>query len=370
MQFAVIEYSSKTGRIWKHTPARPNYLSDPQREIDPTSFGCYVSALAGEHVPLIGMITGDINPVSSLTRFTRRVIKKLTGAWPQTYDISYLKKFDTIMLVHQLSDAHEIAAFAKRLRQLYPHIFILGVPTQPYGILKAHLENQPHERQTFIEYMNACDLFLTVVKDTQAWYESMARKPVVYLPQIYPAHYASQFFKPRSHKQKALFVAGVTERDNIAEGQRLTAALQRQFPEYIIRVTKIPGLKLDLSALAGARYEVVEFAQWREHLPFLAEQMLVINTDYLFTRGRVQVDCAAVGTPSLGANSDGQTDLFPALAGGPHLPIEKLEPLARKLLTDKVYYQQITDQARDKLQKYDYEESAVRLQLLVKQYRS
>src|SRR3989338_8201006 len=135
MRFAVIEYTSKTGNIWRHRPGQPNYLEDPVKVIDPTSFGCYVSALAGEHIPLTKLI--------GTHHLLKRAVKKITGSWPRNYPLDYLKKFDTLLVVHQISNAHEIAAFVKRLKRELPHLFILGVPTQPYGLLRPHLENNP-----------------------------------------------------------------------------------------------------------------------------------------------------------------------------------------------------------------------------------
>lgn len=357
MNFAVIEYSSKTGDIWRHRLGHPNYLEDPEKVIDPTSFGCYVSALEGEHIPL----TKLINAAS----LYKRAIKRLTGSWPQNYSLDYLKKFDCLMVVHQISNAHEVASFVKKLKRQLPHIFVLGVPTQPYGILKPHLDNNPKDKDSFIDYMNACDVFLTVVKDTKSWYESLTTTPVEYLPQIYPTHFATRFFQPYRHKEKTIFVAGITSRPNIIKGLTVAKALQKEFSDHTIHVTQIPGIDMNLSELADSNYQIMPFQQWRQHLPKLAKTALVINTDYTLTRGRVQVDCAAVGTPSLGANSDGQTDLFPELASTPETPVDSLVALGRRLLTDKAYYQRTTQTALNKLKKYDYPESAARLKTLV-----
>jgi hypothetical protein len=357
LRFAVIEYSSKSGDIWRHTPSRPNYLADPAREMDPTSFGCYVSALQGEHVPIKKLIqTG-----SPLAVLWRRIYKRLTGHWPRTYSLNYLEKFNVVMIVHQYSNGHEVTAFTKRLKRTYPHIFILGVPTQPYGLLKRYWQKDPTWLKDFQEFMNTCNIFLTIVEETKPWWEKLTNTPVVYLPQPYPVEYASQFFVPHVQKEKVLFVAGVTDRPNIKLGQRVAKALQQKFPEYIIHVTEVPGLTLDVSELAGARYEVIPFREWPEHLEYLGKTILVINTDFTFTRGRVQVDCAAVGTLSLGSNSDGQKDLFPELAATPETTLEKLVSQGRRLLQDVPLYNRITTEARLSLQKFTYKESAQRI---------
>jgi hypothetical protein len=357
--FAVVEYSSKSGDIWRHAPGHPNYLEDPAQVIDPTSFGCYVSALVGEHIPLTKLANRSI---------WRRVAKRLTGSWP-SYPLDYFSRFGLLMVVHQLSEASEIVHFLRRLKRAYPKLFIIGVPTQPFGLLRQHLSENQAAKRHFVDYMKYCNIFVTVVKATQPWYEALSKTPVAYLPQIYPVHFAVRFHQPRAKKDKAIFVAGVTERPGITQGFVAAKRLQQQFPNYIIRLTQIPGVPLDMRQLAGSRYEIVPFRPWREHLPWLAKQALTINTDYTLTRGRVQVDCAAVGTPSLGGNSDGQTDLFPKLASTPQTEVADLVAQGRRLLVDSRYYQQLVENAQARLAKYDYEESAARLLMLVKSYR-
>lgn len=381
MKFAVVEYNSKSGNIWRHTPERPNYVADPQKEIDPTSFGCYVSALAGEHIPLKGLIVGPVNNVSSFTRLYRKLVKRLTGSWP-AYDIQYLLQFDALLVVHQLSDAHEMVHVLRRLRQFqnpYPSSkgeglplrkgektrpFLIGVPTQPYGLLKPALDTDPVAKQDFVDFMNGCDVFISVVDSTTKYYADLTTTPVKYVPQPYPVDYAAKYARPRDKKEPTILVAGVTQRQNIKQGHIIARELQKKFPAYTIIVPKVAEYDYDFTELDGANYTVLPFAKWQEHLATLAKTMLVINTDYTQTRGRVQTDCAAVGTPSLGGNSDGTADLFPDLMSQPETSTDNLISLGTRLLTDNSYYDHITTYARQALQKYDYEQSATRLRAL------
>lgn len=366
MKFAVIEYSSKSGAVWKHTDEHPNYLADPQKEIDPTSFGCYVSALKGEHVPLTGLIVGPVEQVSNYAIVYRKVFKRLSGSWPKAYSIEYLKKFDTILMVHQLSDAHEMVSLTRRLKKAKPETFIAGVPTQPYRILRESVEKDQKAKHDLVDFINACDVFVVVVKNTVRWYKSMSKVPVVYVPQPYPTSFASQNFLPRQKKGKSILVAGVTQRNNIKQGQTVARELQKKFPEYLIYVPKVHDMDYDETNLKDARYELFPFEQWRDHLKTLAKTMLVINTDYTLTRGRVQTDCAAVGTPSIGGNSDGQRDLFPELVSSKDTSVAELVTLGTKLLTDDGYYNSVATYASEQLKKYDYEESATRMHMLVR----
>ena len=363
MKFAVIEYSSKTGRIWHHTASRPNYVCDPIKEIDPTSFGCYVSALQGEHIPLTHFIAGD--KVNLVAKTYRKIVKRLSGSWPMSYSVDYFAKFDALLVVYQLSDGHEMVAFLRTLRAKYPKIVILGVPTQPYGILQGAWTTHPEKLNEMQEFMNMCDVFLTIVESTLTIWQSLTSTPVAYLPQPYPVEYALEQWKPRSAKSNVIFVAGITDRNNIIKGQIVARNLQKKFPHYRIQMAQVPYMNLDTAALAGTTFDIVPFLPWREHIAFLAKTALVINTDYTFTRGRVQVDCAAVGTASIGANSDGQNDLFPKLPATDNTDIEQLVLQGTQLLNDSSYYDEVMRTAKQRLQKYNYEESKKRIEELV-----
>lgn len=366
MKFAVVEYISKSGKIWKHTPDKPNYLADPDKEIDPTSFGCYVSAFEGEHIPLKGLITGTALPVNPLVVVARRVLRKITGHWPKNYDFSYLTQFDVLMVVHQLSDSHELVTLLQRLQKKEARPYIIGVATQPYGILMDHVAKDSTAMENLKAHMDSCDVFIALTQSTVPSLQKLTDTPVVYVPQPYPVEYAAQF--ANSQKKSIIFVAGVTDRQNITLGFEVAAALQKKFPEYIIHFTQTPGYTQDSSALQNSRFEVQSFLPWQQQLEYLSSVKLVINTDYTATRGRVQVDCAAVGTPSIGADSDGQRDLFPDLYADENTTIEQLVAQGEKLLTDSVLYEKTVTIARQELQKYNYRESKKRLLELIQQH--
>lgn len=368
MKFAVIEYSSKTGTIWRHRDDHPNYLADPQHEMDPTSFGCYVSAMRGDHIPLRGLITGPINQVTPLTRYYRKIYKRIIGSWPR-YDISYLASYDAVMVVHQISDGHEVTAFVAQLKAKFPAICIIGVPTQPYGILERYWRTNPTWLKDFQAFMTQCDVFISIVASTVEAWRTFTKVPVEYLPQPYPAAYASQFFTPMSQKEKSIYVAGVPSRPSITRGFSVAQKLQQRFPGYIISFTETTADPIPAALLAGIRFAKKPFKEWREHLQHQRTVSLVINTDDTATRGRVQVDCAAVGTPSIGANSDGQKDLFPDLPATPSTTIDELVEQGTKLLQDQAYYTAVATHAQTRLAMYDYAPSRERLEVLINKYR-
>ena len=99
----------------------------------------------------------------------------------------------------------------------------------------------------------------------------------------------------------------------------------------------------------------------------LSRVALVVNTDYTQTRGRVQTDSAAVGTPSIGANSDGQDDLFPKLHAERETTIDQLVLQGKQLLSDTSYYNEVVGTAKERLTQYDYQQSKKRIEILTKE---
>lgn len=78
------------------------------------------------------------------------------------------------------------------------------------------------------------------------------------------------------------------------------------------------------------------------------------------------MDCAAVGTPSIGADSDAQLDLYPSFASTPKTKVEEITNTAISLLSNSDLYIKTTNFATNKLPFYNYPASATRVNELVK----
>ena len=269
------------------------------------------------------------------------------------------------MVVHDIAHGLEVTAFTKKLKETYPEIIVLGVPTQPYGILKRHWEKNKAWLDDFKEFMNNCDVFISIVESTVPIWKKLAKVKVRYLPQPYTVEYASRYFKKLGDKKDVIFVAGVTDRDNIKQGQAAARRVQEMMPNYLIQVTRTPDSTNDFNNLEGTRCEIIDFLPWQEQLEYLSRVKVVINTDYTRTRGRVQTDCAAVGTVSVGADSDGQRDLYPSLYAATPQATAVLANKTVELLRDGEKYTQVAKLAQNRLAEYDYEKSARRLTKLV-----
>lgn len=190
MRFACVEYTTKTGQIWRHTPERPNYLCDPEKEIDPTSFGCYTSALNGEHLPLTGLIYGSLERSPSKIRSVRQDLFRRAAGSFRPYDLAYLRRFDVLLVIYQISNDDELVRFTERLRRTLPHTLVVSCSSPPFGRLREHWKDHPETAERYRAFVGATHFNMNVCRATVPWYRAFTGTPSLYLPQPYPVEYA------------------------------------------------------------------------------------------------------------------------------------------------------------------------------------
>lgn len=362
MKFCCVEYTTKSRKVWVPSVEHPNYLADPINEIDPTSFGSYTTALRGEHVPLTGAILGHLEG-KTLQPFFQQLHWRMFKRWG-AYSLNYFRKFDTILAIYDWRRGPELTNFVERARREFPETVVIGVPTQPFGVLRETWRHEQH-LSPLVSFYDACHVVLSVVRATVPYQQAMTRTPVVYVPQPYPVEYTLQHWRPGTEKERIVFVAGEIARPDVLAGHLAARAIQEVHPELTIHVTKTPGSPLHTAFLAGAKHEIIPFRPWREHLPYLSQTLLTLNMDNWWTRGRVQVDCAAVGTPSVGGPSDGQQELFPDLLVRDVEDFSSMIELGLRLLGDNAFYERVAYKAKHRLQSYGFEKTAQRFTHLV-----
>lgn len=363
MKFACVEYTTKTRKVWVPSVDHPNYMANPLTEIDPTSFGSYTTAFQGQHVPLTGVILGSITG-NSLQGLSQKLHWKLFGEFGD-YSLSYFKDFETILAVYDWRRGHEMAKFVKRLRKTYPHIIVVGVPTQPFGEIREQWRNGINNLQALRSFYDSCHAVLSIVRATVPYQQSLTTTPVVYIPQPYPVEYAQQQWREGSEKQQIIFVAGDTARPDVLAGHLAAKEIQKRHVDYMIHVTETPQTTLNTQLLDNALYETIPFREWREYLQYISGVKIAINMDTWWTRGRVQADCAAVGTPVIGGPSDGQQELFPDLLVRDVEDFQSAINLGSKLLGDNEFYNKISLKAKHRLQSYDFSKTVDRFAKLV-----
>ncbi|MBI4436395.1 MAG: glycosyltransferase [Candidatus Omnitrophica bacterium] len=372
MKFACVELLTKSGGIWRPTPERPNYLCDQRREIDVNSFGCWASALEGEHIPLSWFVTGKKGRPArqKATLFERGVhkAKKILFKENLSYrNLEYVKQFDVVLVCHHESAHWEMLHFLKKAKAISPTTLFLAT----YGAYQLgrvrELWRNPRWYRSFMEFIETSDLFLIVNRAAQDYFQLVTHKPIVYFPPFYPYDYTRRFFRQREDKEKTIFVAGNTERVDILAGLLRARDFQRRHPEYLIKLTDWG--KMNLEPLRRCRYEILSRIPWQKYLEETSRALFILNTDIWWTNGRVPLDAAAVGTPCIGCNANGQKECFPDLVCADIEGTAKALELAERLLNDAPFYEATQKKALSQLEGYSYENSRKRFETLVTEIR-
>ncbi len=368
MHFACIEFSTKSGEIWRPTPEKPNFLCDPEKEIDPTSFGCWTSALNGEHIPYSFLQIGK-NARSFAFKIQRRLdrIKEKMSKRPVYHNLNYLKKFNLILLIVHTYSLPLFADLAQRIQKINPHAILLGSITSPLGLLRETWKKSG-EYRAFKNFADYCDLFINVNRVAQKYLEYITKTPVIYFPQFYPYEFARQSFQPRERREKTIFVAGETSRTDNLAGQLVAIALLKKHPDFQIKIVDIPGTNLAPLKIARVPFQAIPFQNWQKHLKRLASYYLVINLDQIWTLGRLQADCAAVGTPSIGINANNQMEMFPDLTIKDIEGIGDAVSLGERLIGESDFYHSVQEKANKVISQNDYDQSRQRLFDLLNHY--
>ena len=372
MKFACVEAYTKSGEIWRPTASRPNYLCDQKREIDVTSFGCWTSALGGEHIPLSWFVTGRKGrPAHQSPSFFERAVHKtkktLYGENFPYRNLEYVRKFDVAVVCHHLDDHWEMLHFLRHAKAVSPKTLFLGTHgSYNLGRVRERWRN-PAWYRSFVDFVNAADLFFIVNRAGVDYLQRASKQPIIYFPPFYPTEYTQRFYRSLEAKEKVIYIAGNTRRLDVMASLLIARELQERHPEFVIRLTDWG--EMNLEPLKGSRYEMIPRTPWQEYLEMTSTVWLILNTDVWWTNGRVALDAAAVGTPCIGCNANGQMECFSDLVCADIEGIGRASELAERLLRDPQFYGEIQEKARRRLESYSYENSRRRFETLVSDLR-
>ena len=372
MKFACVELYTKSGEIWRPTPERPNYLCDQRREIDVNSFGCWTSALSGEHIPLSWFVTGKKGrpahqPATFFERARHKAKKVIFGERFPYRNLDYIKKFDVVLVCHHENSHWEMLHFLIKAKKVSPSTLFLAT----YGVYQfgrvMELWRNPRWYRSFVDFIEASDFFLTVNRAAEDLLRLSTNKPLAYFPPFYPYEYTRRFYRRRDQKEKTIYVAGNTKRSGVLVGLFLAKALQKKYPEHKIKLTDWGGINLE--PLKGCDYELLPRTSWQSYLEETSRALVILNTDTGWTNGRVPLDAAAVGTPCIGCNANGQLECFPDLACADIEGIGEAIALGERLIKDPSFYQAVQQKALERLESFSYENSRKRFETLISMVR-
>ena len=175
IQFACIEFNTKSGSIWCPTPERPNYLCDPKKEIDIGSFGSWTSALNGEHIPLHWFIDGKPRRgVSEVPSFHRTLVYRAWKRFKREFwkdkpeklqfnNLNYLEKFNVVLVCFHLLYHSEMTQFLLKAKEKHPDKIFLT--THPFNLGRVReYWRDPYWYKNFVTFVNHGDIVIIVNK--------------------------------------------------------------------------------------------------------------------------------------------------------------------------------------------------------------
>ncbi len=377
MKFACVELYTKSGRIWDGARQQPNYLCDPS-EIDNASFGCWTSALKGEHVPLLWFkfrkpmrrfYHGQMAPRMSKFNYAGySIISRLfNNAFEDFNNLDYLSKFDVVLVVVHDYSIRAMAKFVTAAKKLQKKPIILGAFGVTLNFMREALK-EPENFKHFKIFIDNCDVFVNYYHEAISDYLKLfTSTPVVNFPQFYPFEFAKSFFTPIDGKEQVIFISGHSQRTDHVASMLVARKVQELHPEFTIELVGRP--KQSLEPLQGANFRVAPFQRrWADYMEKTKKNYLVLDLDNTWTLGRVVRDAAAVGSPCIGLNSGSQASLFPDLVCRDIIDTDKAIELGAKLIEDKSFYRGVQRKAFEKLEECSFENSVKRLHNMLKEY--
>ncbi len=375
MKFACVELYTKSGKIWDGAGGKPNYLCNPKNEIDNSSFGCWTSAMQGEHVPLswfkLRKIPSKIYHSQLAPRMSRfnyagySLFSRMANkAFEDFHNLEYLSKFDVVLVdIHEYS-IQAMAKFIVSAKKMQKRPIFLGVFGVTFNIIREALKD-PETFSYFKTFIDNCDVFLNWGNEAISEYlKFYTDTPVVNFPMFYPYEFTKRFFRPYQEKEKIIFISGHTQRTDHVLSLLIAKKIQAKYPDFFIETIGRPGQNLE--TLKGARYGVVPFLNWTNYLDHTGKTYMIIDMDNTWTSGRTVNDAAAVGTPCIGINSGNQGRLFPDLACLDVIDTKRAFSLGCRLIEDRQFYESMQSKATKKLEESSYENSVKSLKKLLK----
>ena len=373
VRFASVRYRTKSGRIWEGNRARPVESHDLKKEIDITSYGCWTEILEGKEIPLDHIRFGIERDHWGypLAKTLLKVSKKTLGKIPYRC-LDLLKDINLLLVTTFSYSIPEMTDFLEKYRDTLKdgnrEVVVLGAMEETLDIFRRRWEHDPKALSRFIDFANACDIFLTPYHSgTKRYHELLMKTPVVYFPLFFPVQFAQQFAVNTEDKKREILV--VTSKGNTDRITSLLVAkeIQKRHPDFLIRVVLTEGTNLSL--LSGCRYECVPRLPWKEYLQVIRECYLFVNLDVSWTGGRPVTDAAAVGSPCIGCNAANQEYLFPDLTVSELVGLEKAIELAVRLIEEPSFYRQVVLFAEKRLQSLSLEKGKGRVASLLAAFR-
>lgn len=223
----------------------------------------------------------------------------------------------------------------------------------------------PRDAQVrLVELLNMADAVAVPNAETVPFFQALTCKPVGFIGLPFPLKRVREKLCPPVPKEEEIhlgsFMGSYWSRNGLANLATLSkiglpGAVDLQDPKEK-KYVELFGKHIPLPSI-----RCYHSVSWDHYIVELNKSSLGVHMDFRLTWGRFPIDCAAVRMPCIAPqNLYTQKILFPRLCV-PYHDIEQAAKLARKLLSDRAFYDEVMEYAESRLHLFDYEESKKRL---------
>jgi len=297
------------------------------------------------------------------------------GVWMDILKIPYIAKIEEAgnydVIIRTLWIESTVQGWSHEIRSRFPAVKQIGLSDHP---LSTHISRMDGANQVaYLADLQYLDGIMALTEEEREWYQTAVPAiPVIKsgLPfpfETYEKRYAQ--FRDSEKKYIAIGVGAADNDRNFITSWNIFRRLQLEYPDVVGVFLSVPPVLLPYCTYLADRTKnlfIHERTDMTDFYDVLSQCKFVINTADRNSPGRIQAEGAFFGVPVIGSNRlELQKELFPDLAISPY-STEKAVALSKLLLEDPELGSNLALDARDKLEKYDYDSSKRKFNKLLK----
>jgi len=297
------------------------------------------------------------------------------GVWLNILDIPYIARIEEAgnydVIIRTLWIEATIQGWSHEIRSRFPAVKQIGLSDHP---LSTHISRMEAVNQVaYLADLQYLDGIMALTDEEREWYQTAVPAiPVIKSGLPFPFEtYEERYAKFRDSEKKyiAIGVGAVDNDRNFITSWNIFRRLQLEYPDIIGVFLSVPPVLLQYCTYLADRTKnlyIHERTDMSDFYDILSQCKFVINMADRNSPGRIQAEGAFFGVPVIGSNRlELQRELFPDLSISPY-SAEKAVVLSKYLLENPEQANSLALDARDRLQKYDYDSSKRKFNKLLK----
>lgn len=297
------------------------------------------------------------------------------GVWMDILKIPYIARLEEAgnydVIIRTLWIEATVQGWSKQIRDRFPAVKQIGLSDHP---LSTHITRMEAINQVgYLADLQYLDGIMALTEEEREWYQvAVPAVPVIKSGLPFPFEtYEERYSKFRDSEKKYIAIGvGAADNDrNFITSWNVFRRLQLEYPDIMGVFLSVPPPLLPYCTYLADKVKnlyIHERTDMTDFYDILSQCKFVINTADRNSPGRIQAEGAFFGVPVIGSNRlELQKELFPDLAISPY-SAEKAVALSKYLLENPDKGVELALDARDRLQKYDYDSSKRKFNKLLK----